>query len=140
MTVPSVVRDYREPTVPPAIVPPDRPPGPLSLLVALLRNPLRALSADHYQESILVYSGLGGTTAFVMAPELIGEVFHNPSNSFAKNPLDRRIMARLLGNGIIVAPDEDWRWQRRIVAPMFTPAGLAHTVPIIASAAHAVLE
>ena len=140
MTVPSVACGACEQTVPPAIVPPDRAPGLISLLRALLRNPLRALSADHYHEPILVHSGLGGTTVFVMAPELIGEVFHDPSKSFAKNPLDRRIMARLLGNGIIVAPDEDWRWQRRIVAPMFTPTALAHTVPIIADAANTVLE
>ncbi len=140
MTAQTVPRTICEQAVPPAIIPPDRTLGLVGLIGALLRNPLSALSVDHYEEPIVVYSGIGGTTAFVMAPELIGEIFHNPSGSFTKNPLDRRIMSRALGNGILVASDEDWRWQRRIVAPMLAPTALAHTVPTIAGEAQSVLN
>ena len=140
MTGRAALHFSRENSVPPTIVPPERPLGIPALIAALLTNPLRALSRDLYENPIVVYRGLGRPTAFVMAPELVREVFHDQSGSFAKNPLDRRIMARALGNGILIAGDDDWRWQRRVVAPLFTPAALTHTVPTIAAAARRLLE
>jgi cytochrome P450 len=140
MTAKAILHASRELAVPPTIAPPARQLGPIGLAVALLRNPLRTLSQELYEEPVVVYSRLGAKTAFVMAPELVRDIFHDQTGTYVKNPLDRRIMGRALGNGLLIAPDEDWRWQRRVVAPLFTPAALADTVPTIAATAERLLE
>jgi cytochrome P450 len=46
----------------------------------------------------------------------------------------------LLGNGIVTATGEDWRWQRRLMAPYFTPRGVEKFYPIFLSDTQQLIE
>ncbi len=130
-------------TDPAALYPPtvEPPPRPLSLprfLATFVRNPLRALPAGVYQEPIFQYRG--GKVTWVTDPGLVKTVLLDARESFAKTPLEQRVLGPLLGKGILTSDGADWRWQRQTAAPLFrhadvlgyTPAMVAATEPTIA--------
>ena len=65
----------------------------------------------------------------VMEPEAVARVLSGGDGAFGQAELLRRVLRPIWRKGIAVAQDEDWRWQRRAVAPAFTPAASAQVVP-----------
>ncbi len=57
----------------------------------------------------MVYDDFGLQTVFVMDPELV----------HTKSPLYDDVLGRAGGKGLLIAEGDDWRRQRRIVAPLF---------------------
>lgn len=118
------------------------PPGPLPLwrfLPTFLRNPLRALPVQVYHEPMFV-PPMRGRLAWVTDPKLVEEILLGNHESFPKSPIERRIFSPILGDGILVAEGQSWRWQRRTVAPLFRHADLMALVPDISAAAFRKLE
>ena len=101
-----------------------RPPaGRLPFLLLMLRtigNPVASWSEDFYDEPIVVYRTLGLETVFVMDPELIQQILLDDSESFTKSPLYDHVLGGAGGKGLLIAEGDDWRWQRRIAAPLFS--------------------
>src|SRR5262245_33430648 len=116
--------------------------GPLplpKLLWRLVRNPLTSLPQSVYEESVVVqYSGRL-VAAWVTDPGVIEKVLLHEADRFSKAPVQKRLLAHL-GDGILNAEGDSWRWQRRTAAPLFRPADLASLVPAMAAAAEAQLE
>lgn len=78
---------------------------------------------------------LGLTIHGLSDPDAIGRVLLDNKANYARPDIVRKILRPTLGNGLFNAEDEDWRVQRRIVAPTFAPgavAGMAETVAEIA--------
>ena len=100
-----------------------RPPtGRLPFLLLILRmigNPVASWSEDFYDELIVVYRTLGLETVFVMDPELIQQILLDNSESFTKRPLYDHVLGGAGGKGLLIAEADEWRWQRRIAAPLF---------------------
>ncbi|SHJ33451.1 Cytochrome P450 [Roseomonas rosea] len=101
--------------------PPEAPLGSLALLRAVIRNPLEALPREAFEQPVTRRTVLGRERLFVTAPELIGQVLLTEAESFAKSEAMRRALAPALGDAILTADGERWRWQRRAVAPIFRP-------------------
>ena len=40
--------------------------------------------------------------------------------NYGREPVQRRIMSSALRNGLLMADDDQWKTQRRILAPLFT--------------------
>ena len=126
------------PLYPPSI---DPPPGPLPLwrfLPTFLRNPLRALPVQVYHEPMFV-PPMRGRIVWVTDPKLVEEVLLGNHETFPKSPIERRIFSPILGDGILVAEGQSWRWQRRTVAPLFRHADIMALVPEISGAASRML-
>ena len=118
------------------------PPGPLPLwrfLPTFLRNPLRALPVQVYHEPMFV-PPMGGRLAWVTEPKLVEEVLLGSHENFPKSPVERRIFKPILGDGILVAEGQSWRWQRRTVAPLFRHGDLMALVPEMSAAATRMIE
>ncbi|MBP0446826.1 cytochrome P450 [Roseomonas sp. SSH11] len=102
-------------------VPPGRALGSLALIRAVIRNPLEALPREAFEQPIARRTVLGRERYFVTSPEMIQEVLLTQADAFAKSEAMRRALAPALGDAILTADGDRWRWQRRAVAPIFRP-------------------
>ncbi|MFH5926728.1 cytochrome P450 [Roseomonas xinghualingensis] len=98
---------------------PEKPLGSLALLRAVIRNPLEALPREAFEQSMAVRTILGRERIFVTSPELIQQVLLTDADAYGKADSMRRALSPALGDAILTADGERWRWQRRAVAPIF---------------------
>ena len=104
---------------PPAPTPRLKPLGPLALLRVLARNPLEAWTKAHFEKPI-VMGGLSiGRVALVSDPAAIRRVLMDNSQNYHKDWLQRRVLSAGLSNGLLTAEGQQWRMQRRALAPLF---------------------
>jgi cytochrome P450 len=93
--------------------------GPLALLRVLARNPLEAWTKAHFEKPI-VMGGLSiGRVALVSDPAAIRRVLMDNSQNYHKDWLQRRVLSAGLSNGLLTAEGQQWRMQRRALAPLF---------------------
>ena len=104
---------------PPAPTPRLKPLGPLALLRVLASNPLEAWTKAHFEKPI-VMGGLSiGRVALVSDPAAIRRVLMDNSQNYHKDWLQRRVLSAGLSNGLLTAEGQQWRTQRRALAPLF---------------------
>lgn len=130
----------REATIEERPVPPR---GRLSfprLMLRILGNPVASWGEDFYQEGIVAYRWLGVETAFVMDPEAVQNILMDTSGSYSKQPVNDEVLGAAIGGGLLSAEGEEWRWQRRITAPMFRAEDMLNFVPAFAAAAGPMLK
>jgi cytochrome P450 len=114
---------------PPRVSAPRAPLPIWRFLPTFLLNPLRTLPEAVYHEPIFAPPALGGRMAWVTDPGLVERLLLEEHEAFPKSPIESRIFASVLGDGILTAEGPSWRWQRRIVAPLFRPQETAALVP-----------
>ena len=112
----------------------------LQLLARVVSNPVGSWGRDFYSEPVVVYDDFGLQTVFVMDPELIQAVLLDDIDSFSKNPIYDRVLGEGGGEGVLIAEGERWRWQRRLLAPLFRAEEVAAYVPAFVSACSAPLQ
>jgi len=114
-----VVLDSTAKLHPPAPTPRLKSLGPLALLRVLARNPLEAWTKAHFEKPI-VMGGLSiGRVALVSDPAAIRRVLMDNSQNYHKDWLQRRVLSAGLSNGLLTAEGQQWRMQRRALAPLF---------------------
>lgn len=78
---------------------------------------------------------LGFTVHIVSDPVAVERVLLGNKANYVRPGLVQRILSPLIGNGLLSAEGEDWRKQRRIVAPTFAPGAVAAMAPLMDAAA-----
>ncbi len=74
-----------------------------------------------YEQDILVNRMLGRTRMLINTPEAIHRVLvENPGN-YRRTPASLRILRPITGDGVLLSEGENWRHQRRTIAPSMTP-------------------
>src|SRR5262245_24471496 len=114
---------------PPAPVPPPHDLPWWRAIVRLNRNPITSWPARCYEEKISVRHILGRAMVLVNDPALIPEVLGDTEGATARPVASKRMLRPGTGNGVLLAEGTDWRRQRRILAPAFTPRHIATLVP-----------
>jgi cytochrome P450 len=105
--------------IPPAPRPQPRPLGPIALIRTLKRNPLECWATQHFEQPI-VSGGLPiGHVLLVHEPRSIRHVLLDNAANYRKDHLQRRILSAGLSEGLLSAEGEQWRVQRKVLAPMF---------------------
>ncbi len=105
---------------PPAPAPSPVPLGPFALLKALWTNPLEAWAEPHFSQPI-VTSNLGiRQVVLVNEPSAVRRVLMDNASNYVREPIQRRIMSSALRNGLLMADGDQWKRQRRILAPLFS--------------------
>ncbi len=61
-----------------------------------------------------------GRITVVSEPSLIRQVLIDKADAYRKDDLQRRVLAPGLGNGLLSAEGDEWRLQRRTLAPIFS--------------------
>jgi cytochrome P450 len=120
---------------PPAPKPRTEPLGMLAFLMELRRNPLATWMEDHFKELVLTGDGVLGHMTVVSDPAIIRHVLLSNAANYRKDDLQIRVLAPGLGRGLITAEGEDWKLQRRTIAPLFTPRNVAGFFPAMVAAA-----
>jgi cytochrome P450 len=120
---------------PPSVTPPPHPLPLLRFLFRFVRNPLSSLPQAVYEEPLVVYNTGRSQIVWVTAPRLVEEVLLTRGDEFPKNPLEKRVLAPTLGDVILTSEGPLWRWQRRVMAPLFRHAEILRYVPTMTGAA-----
>ena len=68
----------------------------------------------------------------VSDPAMIGHVLLDNHANYARPDIARKLLRPMLGNGLLNAEGEDWRKQRKLVAPTFSPAAVAGMAQLMA--------
>lgn len=111
----------------PAPTPPG-PPGFLTGLLALRRDPLRFLLDARREYGDVVQVRLGTKRVlFAMHPDDARHVLQENHRNYRKGTLYRSLRP-LLGDGLITADGDAWRRQRRLEQPVFSRKRLAPLV------------
>lgn len=127
---------------------PFRPPAPPMLteplgLVEFLRrlreNPVATWGREHYERPIVAGESVLGRVTVVSDPAAIRHVLVENATSYRKDDLQIRVLAPGLGNGLLTAEGDEWRLQRRTLAPLFSPRHVTGFLEAMAAAAEAMV-
>jgi len=100
-----------------------------------LRNTIYGWPEPAFDLPVRTRRVLGFTVHIVSQPDAVERVMLSNKSNYARPGISRRILSPLIGNGLLSAEGEDWRKQRRIVAPTFAPAAVAALAPLMDAAA-----
>lgn len=120
---------------PPTAKPSARALPLLPFLARFIRNPLRSLPRAVYEQPVVTYGRKRPLVAWVTAPALIERILIKDAETFPKTRLDRRVLKPMVGEGLLTAEGESWRWQRKLASPLFRHSELLNYVPVIVDAA-----
>lgn len=136
----SLASTTAQPFHPPAPTPRNGPIGTLATLYALWRNPLEVWTRAHYELPILIGRTVMGMRAVVNDPQAVRRIFLDNVANYRKDALQLRVLRPGLGTGLLTAEGEDWRIQRRALAPLFSPRQVADFAPAMHRVARAAAE
>src|SRR6516164_5018426 len=104
---------------PPAPLPPERPLGPIALLMALQKDAIGCWNQAHFEQPF-VFGGFPFAKVVVVSePAAVTQVLVDKQSDYCKSPLERRILSARLRNGLVAVDGEQWIRLRRILAPLF---------------------
>ena len=122
---------------PPAPIPQPKQLGLLRLLSTLKRNPLECWTQEHFEKPI-VAAGLPFTRILLVhEPRAIKHVLLDNAANYRKDSIQRRVLSAGLGEGLLSAEGDQWRSQRRILAPVFARKTIMDFAPAMLQAAQA---
>ncbi len=124
----------------PVPIPLDRPLGTLGLLMTLRRNPLEAWTREHFEQPIVIQKHLLGHIAVVSDPDGIRRVLLDNAANYEKDTLQRRILSSGLSGGLLTAEGDQWKMQRRTLAPLFSRRAVDAFAPAMVAGARAMVE
>jgi len=110
------------------------------LIMATLRNPLATYSEDSFKLPVGRVRILGRTTIVVNHPDGVKHVLNSPAASYGRPIAATRSVRWMMGNGLFLAEGEDWRTQRRMLAPLFSPARISELLPHFLAAGNLLLD
>jgi cytochrome P450 len=125
---------------PPRPTPHDGPIGVFRTILALRRNTIEIWTKAHYEKPILIGRTIMGERAVVSEPAAVRRVFLDNVANYRKDALQLRVLAPGLGRGLLTADGEDWRAQRRALAPLFSPRQILSFAPAMDRVAAAAIE
>jgi cytochrome P450 len=95
--------------------------GPFRFFRAVRSNALQIWPRSAYERDAIVSSHFGRKRFLLNSPKAIHRVLvENPSN-YRRTPATIRILRPITGNGLLLSEGEDWRHQRRTIAPALAP-------------------
>ncbi len=92
-----------------------------AFLKALRTNALSSWPTAAYDEPVLRRRFLGRTNLLLNTPDAIHHVLvENPGN-YRRSPASIRILRPITGQGLLLSEGDNWRLQRRTIAPAMAP-------------------
>jgi cytochrome P450 len=105
-----------------------RPPSQIAGVRALGQNALRIFPPEAYEEEVVYRRFFGRSQIIMNRPAGIQHILVDNWANYRRTAAGIRILRPLLGRGLLLSVGEDWRRQRRTLAPAFAP----RTLPILA--------
>ncbi len=130
----------REGFRPAAPVPHQKNLSIFQLIVELGKNPIAAFGARAYREPYTYSRSRLRHFLMVCDPEGAKHVLLDNAANYVKSDQVQRQLKPALGNGLVTAEGQSWRFQRRTAAPMFQARHIAALAPQMAEATAAMLS
>ena len=130
----------REGFRPAAPVPHRRNLSIFQLILELGKNPIAAFGARAYREPYTYARSRLRHFLMVCDPEGAKHVLLDNAANYVKSDQVQRQLRPALGNGLVTAEGQSWRFQRRTAAPMFQARCIAALAPQMAEATSAMLS
>jgi cytochrome P450 len=121
--------------VPPRPAAPEHSLGWYRLLVALRTNALQIWPREAYTKDVLAQSFFGRKRFLLNAPDAIHHVLVDNTANYRRTSATVRILRPIVGEGLILSEGEEWRHQRRTIAPTLAPRVLPMLARHVAGAA-----
>jgi unspecific monooxygenase len=124
----------RSPLVPPS---PPRAPETMTALgrMATMRESAIATWGQRaYEEDVIQGSFFGRSSFILNTPDAIRHVLVDNYENYTRTPAGIRVLRPMLGEGLLTAEGRAWKYQRRTLAPAFTPRAVATLVPHMVAA------
>jgi cytochrome P450 len=102
------------------------PPGGFAR--SLRSNALGIFPPEAYEKDVVIRKVFGRRQLIVSRPAAIERILVDNPENYRRTAAGIRILRPLLGKGLLLSTGEDWRHQRRTLAPAFAP----RTLPILA--------
>jgi cytochrome P450 len=123
------------PLFPPPIAGREPLPAP-EFAARMRRNVLAAFSERAFTEEVLSRRLFGRAQLTLNLPAAIRHVLIDNAENYTRSAATIRLLYPIVGRGLFLAEGEDWREQRRTVAPSFAP----RTLPMLARHVGAVAD
>lgn len=123
------IASVRRPIIPPT---PPRAPDDMSFLgrIAVLRQNMIATWGQRAYEEDVIKGRFFLRNSFILnQPDAIRHVLLNNYENYSRTPAGIRMLRPVLGDGLLIAEGHSWTFQRRTLAPAFTPRATANLVP-----------
>jgi cytochrome P450 len=141
MTSPVAAHGSRSPRpLPPRPEPLEKPLGPIATLRAMRTNPIAAATRAHFEQPIVVTNSILGVVAIVSEPGAIRHVLVNNAENYGKDSLQQRMLDPAFKHSLLATAGEQWRKQRRVIAPHFSPRMVAKFADGVAAGAWSLIE
>ncbi len=116
---------------------PSAPEIPLSLrgfLRAVRTNALTMWPASAYRQDMSVSTFFGRMNVLLNTPDAIHHVLVGEPGNYRRSPASIRILRPITGEGLLLSEGDDWKLQRRTIAPALAPRVMPMLAQHIASA------
>src|SRR5579875_1735445 len=106
------------PPIPPV---PARPLPLPAFLRAIRTNALSSWPEAAYEQPVLSRSIFGRRNMLLNSPDAIHRVLVDNHANYRRSPASVRILRPITGYGLLLSEGDDWRLQRRTIAPALAP-------------------
>ncbi len=119
---------------PPRIEPASRPLSLFESLRAARRNVLEIIPALAYVQPMLT-GRLGSRWHMVQDPGALKRIFLDNAENYPKSEVMLRMLRPAVGDSLFTVEGDEWRWQRRAVAPVFAQRHVTALAPFMTATA-----
>jgi len=135
-------RDPRRPIAPAPPLEPERPRirDIAAFFFRARRNLLTAFSDLVYRQPIVRRAFMGTPVWIVSDPEAVKRILLDNVANYPKGVQQQRRLRPAVGDGLLTAGGESWRWQRRTTAPAFQHKKIVAFAPAMTAAADDMLK
>jgi cytochrome P450 len=119
----------RTPLVPPS---PPRAPDTMTVIgrmMAMRESVIGTWGQRAYEEDIIQGRFFGRSSFILNTPDSIRHVLVDNYENYVRTPAAIRVLRPVLGEGLLIAEGRPWKYQRRTLAPAFTPRAVTTLVP-----------
>ena len=96
-----------------------------------MRNPIEGFGPLSYNQPITSLTTMKQRMHIITGPEGVSDVLTKYAKNFSKTHIEARIMGPATKEGLLLVHGEQWKKQRRAVAPMFAHRHMANLAPLI---------
>jgi unspecific monooxygenase len=130
----SIAEAYDIPVAPGRLVPPTPPRAPDNMtafgrMLAIRESAIGSWGQRAYEEDIVRGRFFGRSSFILNAPDAIRHVLVDNYENYVRTPASIRVLRPMLGDGLLIAEGRAWKYQRRTLAPAFTPRAVSTLVP-----------
>ncbi len=104
------------------------PPSGRGIARGMGKNALSTFPPQAYEEDVVARQFFGRHQIILNRPAAIQHILVDNPGNYRRTAATMRMLRPLLGNGLLLSQGEDWKYQRKTLAPAFAP----RTIPILA--------